>query len=136
MQKYFLLMTFLLSVFSVNTHAQCDTVAEQCESHMDSLSSVLGGSVHQVLVLNDTMRLPVTLNAGTQYYLASCSALPNVQYRILDANDRVLFESDAQHNGQHETFFAQSSVNGNIEVALTTPLAQPICTAFAMGFVK
>ena len=136
MQKYFLLVVSFLCVISVNTHAQCEAVAEQCESHMDGFSSLLGGSVHQVLVLNDTMRLPVSLRSGTQYYLASCSLLPNVQYRILDTNDRVVFESDVQHNGQQTTFFAESAVNGNIEIVLKTPLAQPICTAFAMGFVK
>lgn len=137
MQIYRVFLAFFLSFFSIHSYAQCEAVAEQCKHQMDVLSSSLGGSVHQVLWLNDVMQLPVTLREGTRYYLASCSA-SSVQshYRILDDKQGELFNSVGHDKESHAEFVATSTVNGNIEIALQTMLEKPICTAFAIGFAK
>jgi hypothetical protein len=137
MQKYRLVLVFFLSLFSIHSDAQCESIAEQCKQYMDALSSSLGGSVHQVLWLNDVMRLPITLRSGTHYYLASCrSPAVSLQYRILDDEQRIIFDGAAQNNAQYATFIAPSTANGHIEIALQSVLDKPICTAFAMGFAK
>lgn len=155
MNKSVLFLATLLA--SANSLGQCEDIVAQCRDKVNSDPLLLGGSVQQLLLLNDTIRLPISLSSNTRYRMAVCSAdeANVIAYRVLDDHDKQI----ASYGGPNEQPLedgrllededempisfqvaraghgaTQGTTQGTIEATLSHRTLEPICAALAIGF--
>ncbi len=143
--KQSILLLGILSLLSFNSYSQCGDVVEQCRDKLklDPLSQ--GGSVQQLLLLNDNIRLLISLAANTTYRVAFCSGQSNNEmfYRIVDKKNNTLayydepeaeLESVEYEAEPYTQFVSQQAGRGLIVARLQRRTEAPVCAALAIGF--
>ncbi|MBE0673795.1 MAG: hypothetical protein IH591_03955 [Bacteroidales bacterium] len=134
-------LLFLFFAISATAGAQCKGFAKKsCLPELGSFTH--DGNYHAaVLVEGEEAELYKTFYADMDYRLAVCGTenLPNVEFRILDANRNVLFSSKDSNNTKTWDFKLQSSQQLKIVVKVTSfnqPGETPAsgCVSIMFGF--
>jgi len=131
----------LFAAFTIDASAQCKGFAKQ--SCLPELKSyVHDGNYHAaVLVEGEEAELYKTFYADMEYRVAICGAdnLPNVEFKILDSNKNVLFNSKDNNYPRTWDFKLESSQQLKLVVKVTN-FSQPGdtpssgCVSIMFGF--
>lgn len=139
MKKVSNFIFIVVAIISVNSHGQCNDVVQQCRDKINSAPLSLGGSVQQLLLLNNTIQVPISLAANTTYRVTACSAdsTQEMTYHILNADNNVLFKSVANSSvNAYESFQVTDATQGMVYAQLTEPTIEPVCAALVLGSEK
>ena len=135
------ILAFLLVTITINVNAQCKAFAKKvCIPELGAYTH--DGNYHAaILVESEEAELYKTFYSDMEYRVAICGEenLPNVEFRVLDANKNVLYSNKDANFARTWDFKLQSSQQLKLVVKVNSfnkPAETPVsgCVAIMFGF--
>lgn len=131
-----ILAALTLSSISIFSIAQCDAVANECESHITT-DYISDGQNYWALLYDDQVaEFNVTLFGGSTYRIAACSGQGdgNLIFSMYDQDKNLLFTNRDHVNAPYWDFVLDSSIDCTIEAQLDLNKQESGCAVIQIGF--
>jgi hypothetical protein len=144
MKKVFQAVIFIafLALLPISVNAQCKGFAKKvCK--LELVPYIHDGNYHAaILTEGEEAELYKTFYAGQQYRIAICGsdALPNIEFKVIDANRKVLYYNRDQNMAKTWDFKLESSQQ--LKIWVKVPVTSQVgsgeiisgCVAIMFGF--
>lgn len=141
---FFALLIFLVSMPNNNTSAQCKGFAKKvCKSFLTPYIHDGNFDAAAIFTEGEEADFYKTFYAGQQYRLMICSteSLPPIEFKVVDANQKVLFNNREHNMAKFWDFKLQSSQQLRIIIKVSTAGQKKAendissgCVAILIGF--
>jgi hypothetical protein len=133
-----LIVVAFLGVFSLNSSAQCDTIASMCERHIMKNYISDGQAYRALLNGSDVAEFQTTLFGGNTYRIAACSGTSdsNLIFRIFDQDKNLLFTNSEFGNAPYWDFNIENTMLITIESTLDETRSESGCAVVVIGFKR
>ncbi|MFM1932775.1 MAG: hypothetical protein RL226_2078 [Bacteroidota bacterium] len=137
--KRIIALTAFFAVLSLQPlFAQCDEVANECESNF-AAEFISDGQFYRALLYNDQVaEFDLSLFGGNTYRIAACSGMEdgNLVFRLYDQEHNLLFTSSDFSNAPYWDFVVENTMQCTIEAQLDLNKQQSGCAVLLIGFKK
>jgi|SRR5690554_1038230 len=129
-----LLTTLLLT--SIESNAQCDTIANVCERNFTDAYLSDGQEYRALLVDEQTAEFHLTLYGGSVYRFGACSGLDNgnLIFRLLDKDRNRIFTNEDHELSPYWDFQVNSTLDVIVEANLNAEKISSGCAVLLVGF--
>lgn len=128
---------FLFLFFIVNiAFAQCDTIANSCNKHLNK-GFISDGQEYRALLLDqEVAEFNTTFYGGSTYRLAACSGMSdgNLIFNVYDKERNLLFTNTEYKNSPYWDFKVENTIDCIIEAQLTANNTGSGCAVLLIGF--
>jgi hypothetical protein len=138
MKLHTLFLAVTLSTISVQTKAQCDSLASDCERYIGA-NYISDSQVYRALLAGDDVaEFQTTLFGGNIYRIAACSGSgeSNLLFRLYDQDKNMLFSNTDFSNAPYWDFSLESTMTLTIEAYLDGAKVNSGCAVIVIGFRK
>lgn len=137
MKAKFIKILFVVIAFSAfkATYAQCDTIANICNSHLTGFIS--DGQEYRSLLLDEEIaEFHMTLYGNSTYRFAACSGLSdgNLIFSVYDQERNLLFTNKDFTNAPYWDFKINNTLDCIIEANLDPNKLASGCAVLLVGF--
>lgn len=130
--------TLFIACLAMLSHAQCDSLANSCEKHINANYINDGQAYRALITTGEIAEFKTTLFGGNTYRIAACSgsADGNLIFRMLDQEKNLLFTNEEFSNSPYWDFVIENTMVVSIEANLDATRASSGCAVVIIGFKK
>lgn len=130
--------TLLMSVLSLLSYSQCDSLAGSCEKHITQTYITDGQAYRALLNGTEIAEFSTTLFGGNTYRIAACSGNSdgNLVFRLYDQDKNLLFTSQDFGNSPYWDFVIENTMVVTLEANLDASRSSSGCAVIIIGFKK
>lgn len=132
------IFTLIIGLFATMASAQCDSLANSCEKHINARYINDGQAYRALITAGEVAEFKTTLFGGNTYRIAACSgeADGNLIFRLLDQEKNLLFSNEEYSNAPYWDFVIENTMVVSIEANLDAARASSGCAVIIIGFKK
>lgn len=133
-----IIFTLVVSLVSIISMAQCDSLAGSCEKHITQTYITDGQAYRALLNGTEIAEFSTTLFGGNTYRIAACSGGGdgNLIFRLYDQDKNLLFSSDEFSNSPYWDFVIENTMVVTLEANLDASRTTSGCAVIIIGFKK
>lgn len=121
---------------SLGAFAQCDTIANSCNKHLNN-GFISDGQEYRALLLDqEVAEFSTTFYGGSTYRIAACSGMSdgNLVFNLYDRERNLLFSNSEYKNSPYWDFKIESTIDCIIEAKLGSSNTGSGCAVLLIGF--
>ncbi len=137
-RKISTLLVIALFAMLNDTLAQCDTIANMCERHINTAYISDGQTYRALLSGDDVAEFQATFYGGNTYRIAACSGITdgNLVFRVFDSEKNLLFTNANYSTAPYWDFYVESTLQVTIEAKLDSNKSDSGCAVLVIGFKR
>jgi hypothetical protein len=130
--------TLVLSLMAIVGFSQCDSLAGQCEKHINENYISDGQAYRALLTGTENAEFKTTLFAGNTYRIAACSGDSdgNLIFKLVDEMGNLLFSNAEVNNAPYWDFVIDHTITVKVEAMLDQSRSSSGCAVVIIGFKK